>query len=65
MKAGQILIQVTSRILQELTSVSKEFKSDGLVVRGDTATRFAANLGAYYGKISVGFDEAGLGTGNI
>ena len=65
MKAGQTLPEVTSRILQELTPVLKEFKPDLVLVHGDTATTFAASLAAYYEQIAVGHVEAGLRTGNI
>ena len=65
MKAGQTLPEVTSRILQELTPVLKEFKPDVVLVHGDTATTFAASLAAYYEQIAVGHVEAGLRTGNI
>ena len=65
MKAGQTLPEITSRILLELTPVLKEFKPDVVLVHGDTATTFAANLAAYYEQIAVGHVEAGLRTGNI
>ena len=65
MKAGQTLPEITSRILQELTPVLKEFKPDVVLVHGDTATTFAASLAAYYEQIAVGHVEAGLRTGNI
>ena len=65
MKAGQTLPEVTSRILQELTPILKEFKPDVVLVHGDTATTFAASLAAYYEQIAVGHVEAGLRTGNI
>jgi len=65
MKAGQTLPEVTSRILQELTPVLKEFKPDVVLVHGDTATTFAASLAAYYEQAAVGHVEAGLRTGNI
>lgn len=65
MKAGQTLPEITSRILLELTPVLKEFKPDVVLVHGDTATTFAASLGAYYEQIAVGHVEAGLRTGNI
>eukprot|EP00487_Bulimina_marginata_P010349 TRINITY_DN525_c0_g1_i2.p1 TRINITY_DN525_c0_g1~~TRINITY_DN525_c0_g1_i2.p1 ORF type:complete len:115 (+),score=22.19 TRINITY_DN525_c0_g1_i2:236-580(+) len=65
MKAGQTLPEVTSRILQELTPVLKEFKPDVVLVHGDTATTFAASLAAYYEQIAVGHVEAGLRTGDI
>ena len=65
MKAGQTLPEVTSRILQELTPVLKDFKPDVVLVHGDTATTFAASLAAYYEQIAVGHVEAGLRTGNI
>jgi UDP-N-acetylglucosamine 2-epimerase (non-hydrolysing) len=65
MKAGQTLPEITSRILNELTPVLKEFKPDVVLVHGDTATTFAASLASYYEQIAVGHVEAGLRTGNI
>ena len=65
MKAGQTLVEITSRILLELTPILKEFKPDVLLVHGDTATTFAASLAAYYEQIAVGHVEAGLRTGDI
>ena len=65
MKVGQTLPEITSRILQKLTPVLKEFKPDVVLVHGDTATTFAASLAAYYEQIAVGHVEAGLRTGNI
>lgn len=65
MKSGQTLPQITSRILEELTPVLKDFRPDLILVHGDTATTFAASLAAYYEQISVGHVEAGLRTGNI
>lgn len=65
MKAGQMLNEVTARILLELKPVLNEFKPDVVLVHGDTATTFAASLAAYYEQIAVGHVEAGLRTGNI
>lgn len=65
MKAGQLLNDVTARIIQELKPVLQEFKPDVVLVHGDTATTFAASLAAYYEQIEVGHVEAGLRTGNI
>lgn len=65
MKSGQTLPQITSKILDELTPVFKDFQPDLILVHGDTATTFAASLAAYYEQIPVGHVEAGLRTGNI
>ncbi len=65
MKEGQVLNDVTARILCELKLVLQEFEPDVVLVHGDTATTFAASLAAYYEKIPVGHVEAGLRTGNI
>ena len=65
MKAGQVLPEITSRILMEITPVLKSFKPSIVLVHGDTATTFAASLAAYYEQIQVGHVEAGLRTGNI
>ena len=65
MKPGQDLTDVTAAILQGLKAVLSEFKPDIVLVHGDTATTFAASLGAYYQQIPVAHVEAGLRTGNL
>ena len=65
MSPGQSLYQVTSRILEGMEKVLKEFAPDVVLVHGDTATTFATALAAYYQKIPVGHVEAGLRTGNL
>jgi len=65
MKESQSLNQITSSIIINLKKILIEFKPDLVLVHGDTATTFAATLGAYYEQIPVGHVEAGLRTGNI
>jgi UDP-N-acetylglucosamine 2-epimerase (non-hydrolysing) len=65
MKPGQILNDITTSILSGLKPVLDSFKSDIVLVHGDTATTFAASLASYYEQIKVGHIEAGLRTGNI
>jgi len=65
MKAGQDLYDITTRILNNIKAVLKEFKPDIVLVHGDTTTTFATSLAAFYEQISVGHIEAGLRTGNL
>ena len=65
MRAGQDLTDVTTRVLNGMRDVLRDFRPDMVLVHGDTTTTFAASLAAYYEKIPVGHVEAGLRTGNI
>jgi UDP-N-acetylglucosamine 2-epimerase (non-hydrolysing) len=62
MKAGQTLVDITSRVLAELTPVLAERRPSLILVHGDTTTTFAASLAAFYQQIPVGHVEAGLRT---
>ena len=65
MRDSQDLTDVTSRVLQGMRGVLREFRPDRVLVHGDTTTTMAAALAAFYEKIPVGHVEAGLRTGNI
>ncbi len=65
MKSGQGLTEITSRVLDGLGRVLKEYQPDRILVHGDTTTTFAATLAAFYQQIPVGHVEAGLRTGNL
>lgn len=65
MAPGQSLAHITSRVLTALQPILEAEKPDMVLVHGDTATTFAASLGAYYARVPVGHVEAGLRTGNI
>jgi UDP-N-acetylglucosamine 2-epimerase (non-hydrolysing) len=65
MTPGQTLAQVTSRVLQGVTTVLEESRPDWVLVQGDTATTFAASLAAFYTRTRVAHIEAGLRTGNL
>lgn len=64
-EAGQSLSQITTRALNGLESVIKEFKPDLILVQGDTTTVFAGALAAFYNKVKVGHVEAGLRSYNL
>ncbi|EMF0470189.1 UDP-N-acetylglucosamine 2-epimerase (non-hydrolyzing) [Enterococcus faecium] len=64
MKDGQILTDVTSRVIKELDSVLVEAKPDIILVHGDTTTTFAASIAGFYHQIKIGHVEAGLRTWN-
>jgi UDP-N-acetylglucosamine 2-epimerase (non-hydrolysing) len=53
MKVGQTLNQITATILLELKHVLEVFRPDVVLVHGDTKTKFAASLAAYYEKVAV------------
>ena len=65
MQPGQDLIDITSKILQELKKVFQVYKPDMILVHGDTSSTLAASLAAYYHAIPVSHVEAGLRTGNL
>ena len=65
MKQRQTLVQITSRVLEGLDEVLKEFKPDIVLVHGDTTTSFVGALAAFYNQITVGHVEAGLRTYDI
>ncbi len=65
MQAEQDLTDITTRVLQGMRSVLREWRPDIVLVHGDTTTTMAASLPAYYEKIAVGHVEAGLRTGNM
>ena len=60
MTPNQKLGELTSRVLQGLTSVLLEEKPDWLLIQGDTTTVMAASLAAFYLNIRIGHVEAGL-----
>lgn len=64
-EAGQSLSQITTRALNGLESVIKEFKPDLILVQGDTTTVFAGALAAFYNGVKVGHVEAGLRSHNL
>lgn len=65
MAPGQSLTQVTSRILDGMEPVLKEFTPDIVLVHGDTTTTLSTTLAAFYHQIPVGHVEAGLRTNNL
>jgi UDP-N-acetylglucosamine 2-epimerase (non-hydrolysing) len=64
MAPDQTLTDITSKIIQGMSTLLKEWRPDCLLVHGDTTTSFAAALAAFYEKIDIGHVEAGLRTGN-
>lgn len=62
---GQTLAQITTRALEGIEGVIKDFRPDILLVHGDTSTTFAGALAAFYNNVRVGHVEAGLRSGNI
>ncbi len=62
MKAGQTLVDITTRSLESLDKVIKEVKPDIVLVHGDTTTTLSGSLAAFYNQVAVGHVEAGLRT---
>ena len=65
MKQGQDLYDVTARVLTGMRDVLSKVQPDVVLVHGDTTTRTAAALAAFYQQIPVGHVEAGLRTRDI
>jgi UDP-N-acetylglucosamine 2-epimerase (non-hydrolysing) len=65
MTEGQTLTDVTTRVLERMSSVLRDATPDVVLVHGDTTTSTAAALASYYRKIPVGHVEAGLRTDTI
>ncbi|HKW44912.1 MAG TPA: UDP-N-acetylglucosamine 2-epimerase (non-hydrolyzing) [Candidatus Eremiobacteraceae bacterium] len=65
MTEGQTLTDVSTRVLERMSSVLEDAKPDVVLVHGDTTTSTASALAAYYQKIPVGHVEAGLRTDTI
>ncbi|MDD2899061.1 MAG: UDP-N-acetylglucosamine 2-epimerase (non-hydrolyzing) [Desulfuromonadaceae bacterium] len=65
MQPGQDLTDITSRVLDGMRAVLRDWQPGLVLVHGDTTTTMASSLAAYYEKIPVGHVEAGLRTGNI
>ena len=65
MTKDQLLPDLTSKVVIEVSRVLAEEKPDILLIQGDTTTVMAASLAAFYQKIRVGHVEAGLRTKNI
>ena len=62
MGESQTLLDITSKILNQLDPVIKKEKPDMVLVHGDTTTTFAASLVAFYNQVRIGHVEAGLRT---
>ena len=62
MHADQQLSALTARVLTEVEEDLRAFRSDWVVVQGDTTTALAASLAGYYLRIPVAHVEAGLRT---
>ncbi len=65
MKAGQGLVDITSKVLVGMREVLRQSAPDLVLVHGDTTTSFSAALASFYANIEVGHIEAGLRTNDI
>lgn len=64
MHQGQTLNDITTEVLQKMTSVIQATQPDIILVHGDTTTTLAASLAAFYQRKTLGHVEAGLRTWN-
>lgn len=62
MTPHQTLTEITTRTLEGLDRVLREYPADVVLAQGDTTTTFASALVAYYHKVPFGHVEAGLRT---
>ena len=65
MRQGQVLYDVTARVLVGMRDVLKETKPDIVLVNDDTMASTSAALAAFCQQIPVGHVEAGLRTHSI
>lgn len=65
MKENQSLDYLTAAILTKITEVFIAYKPQLLVVQGDTTSKFAASLAAFYLNVPIAHVEAGLRTKNM
>jgi UDP-N-acetylglucosamine 2-epimerase (non-hydrolysing) len=65
MRPDQTLVELTSLILINVTSVLKSFQPDWVLIQGDTTTAMAGAMAAFYEKIKIAHVEAGLRSYNI
>jgi UDP-N-acetylglucosamine 2-epimerase (non-hydrolysing) len=65
MTEGQSLTDITTRVLERISTVLADVRPEIVLVHGDTTTSTASALAAYYQKIPVGHVEAGLRTSTI
>jgi UDP-N-acetylglucosamine 2-epimerase (non-hydrolysing) len=65
MAPNQDLYDITSRVLLGMRDVLNQFKTDIMLVHGDTTTSMAASLAAFYKQVKIGHVEAGLRTFNL
>jgi UDP-N-acetylglucosamine 2-epimerase (non-hydrolysing) len=64
MQEGQLLADLSARVLTGLEPVVAKEQPDWMLVQGDTTTTVAAALVGFYHRVRVGHVEAGLRTGN-
>lgn len=65
MKQKQTLFDITTNILNGISSVLEQTRPDVVLVHGDTSTTFVTALACFYLQIPVGHVEAGLRTYDI
>ncbi|MDW8107704.1 MAG: UDP-N-acetylglucosamine 2-epimerase (non-hydrolyzing) [Armatimonadota bacterium] len=62
MTPHQTLTEITTRALEGLDRLLREYPADVVLAQGDTTTTFVAALTAFYHKVPFGHVEAGLRT---
>jgi UDP-N-acetylglucosamine 2-epimerase (non-hydrolysing) len=63
MRPGQMLPDLTARLVTALAGAFDAERPDVVLVQGDTTTAFAGALAAFYARVPVGHVEAGLRSG--
>lgn len=62
MQAGQMLPDLTARVIEGITCVLRERSPAAILVQGDTTTVLGSSLAAFYQRVPIGHVEAGLRT---
>lgn len=65
MQPGQTLASLTSRCVEGLDGVVRDYSPTSIVAQGDTTTVMAASMIAFYQRLPFVHVEAGLRTGDI
>lgn len=65
MQKGQVLSELTAKVLLSMAPLLRDIRPAALLVQGDTTTVLGASLAAFYENVKLGHVEAGLRTYNL
>ncbi len=65
MQPGQMLPDLTARVITAVTTVLRERPMAAVLLQGDTTTVLGSALAAFYANVPIGHVEAGLRTNNL